>query len=381
MTTPTTVHAGRAPVGVARFDLYSQTHKALRACMSHTLGLFGRLDADDSAATKLALDELDALLDHCGMHLANEDRFVHPAIEACQAGASQRVAGDHDDHRDDIASLRVAAERMAVADAAQRGTAATALYRELAVFVADNLLHMAYEERAHNALLWAHYGDTALAELHAAIVAATAPADLPWHARWLALALCPAELRELLAGLHASMPAEVFAQVAALLQPHLPAPLWPRLAAPYGLASARSDTQLAERFIEDTFVRFDGEAAAALVTPDFVGHPWLPFGLPSGPDAVRLVASAFGMAFAEASATIVDRLVDGDRVALRYLYAGRHVGELFGLPATGRAFRFEGIAILRLSEGRVAEFWREEDMLGLQRQLGVASLIAVDAQA
>lgn len=145
---------------------------------------------------------------------------------------------------------------------------------------------------------------------------------------------------------------------------------------PQPVASPRADTSVVERFIYAAFVRFDADAAARLITADFVSHPWAGLGAPAGPAGVHAIVPFFRTAFDEVSATVLDRLVDGDRVALRYVYAGRHVGDLFGIPATGRHFRIEGIAILRLEDARVAEYWREEDMLGLQRQLGVASLLA-----
>jgi len=49
---------------------------------------------------------------------------------------------------------------------------------------------------------------------------------------------------------------------------------------------------------------------------------------------------------------------------------------LFGMAPTRRAFEIAGIAIMRIdADGRIAEFWREEDMLTLQRQLGLASML------
>lgn len=142
------------------------------------------------------------------------------------------------------------------------------------------------------------------------------------------------------------------------------------------VATSGSNTSVVERFIDAVFVRFDADAAARLITPDFVSHPWAALGAPAGPAGVHAIVPFFRTAFDEVNATVLDRMVDGDRVALRYAYAGRHMGDLFGIPATGRHFRIEGIAIFRLENGRVAEYWREEDMLGLQRQLGVASLLA-----
>lgn len=226
----------------ARFDIYGQSHKALRACMCETLTMIGRFDCDDAQSSKQALDELDALLDHCEAHLANEERFVHPLLDAIASGASRRIAGEHDEHRSAIAALRRDIEGLAQAeDTASRAAIARTIYRRLAAFVADNLLHMETEESANNAMLWAAYADAELVEVHADIVAATPPDDLPWHARWLAVGLRPCELAELFAGLRASMPAAVFADVAGLLRPHLETARWQQLAVSFGLAGALGD--------------------------------------------------------------------------------------------------------------------------------------------
>ena len=135
-----------------------------------------------------------------------------------------------------------------------------------------------------------------------------------------------------------------------------------------------TNAQLVQRFADAVFLRFDAAAAAQLVTPDFVAHPWGPLGVPPGPAGIGPVVAVFRAAFDQVRLMIDDVLADGDRVAIRYRYAGRHCGDLFGIPATGRSFEMAGILLARVSQGRVAEYWREEDMLGLQRQLGLASL-------
>lgn len=386
MTNPATASPTCASIDTpaARFDIYAQVHKGLRACMAATLVEVGRMDCGDDQAVKCVLDGLDQLLDWCAGHLHKENQFVHPAIEARDPAASLRMAGEHVHHDACIAQLRDDADRLSRAGGAARESAAARLYRRLAGFVADNLAHMDTEETVNNAILWAGYTDGELGELHAAIVAATSPSQLAVDVRWITPHLSPSEIAALMRGLQASMPPEVFAGVAGMVGPHLPPQARRRLAVELGLpALAPLDDPLAivERFIAATFVRFDAAAAAQWVTPDFVAHPWAAHGLPPGPAALEAVVPVFGNAFCDASAEVVDHMVDGDRVALRYVYAARHVGDLFGIAATGRRFRIEGICIVRLAGGRVAEYWREEDMLGLQRQLGVATLLPAQASA
>lgn len=200
--------------------------------------------------------------------------------------------------------------------------------------------------------------------------------------RWITPHLSPSELAALMRGLQSSMPPEVFVEVAGLVAPYIPPRRWHPLAVELALpAVAALDDALAvvERFIDAAFVRFDAATASRCVTDSFVGHPWAAFGLPAGPAALEAVVPLFGHAFADASVELLDPIVEGDRVALRYAYAARHVGDLFGIAATGRRFRIDGICFVRLSEGSIAEYWREEDMLGLQRQLGVPTLLPAEA--
>jgi predicted ester cyclase len=348
----------------ARFDLYGQIHKGLRAFMCATLVDLGRLDTGSDQEVKRVLDQLDELLDLCLGHIHKEDQYVHAAMQVRSPGAAQQVAGEHAEHAAAIGRLRAAAQAVACASQQAREHATSCLYSAFAVFVAENLEHMHLEERQHNAFLWAHFSDDELAEIHGAIVAATSPAHMALSARWVVPFLTPVERAALIDGLRATMPGDVFDAVFAMIQPHLPRP-------EQGLPA---NAALVRRFTEAVFLRFDADEAMDLVTADFVAHPWAALGVPAGPAGVAPVVAAFRAAFDQVRVTLDDVLADGDRVAIRYRYAGRHCGDLFGIPATGRSFEMAGILIARVAQGRVAEYWREEDMLGLQRQLGVGSL-------
>lgn len=135
------------------------------------------------------------------------------------------------------------------------------------------------------------------------------------------------------------------------------------------------------RFAEALFERFDGEAAGALVTEDFHAHPWVPFGLPDGPEGVHQFAAFLGGAFSNARRSVEDVVAAGDRVAVRYVFEADHTGPLMGIPATGRRVRLPGIFIARVRDGKIAEYWREEDMLSLMQQLGVSAPASAPAAA
>ena len=49
---------------------------------------------------------------------------------------------------------------------------------------------------------------------------------------------------------------------------------------------------------------------------------------------------------------------------------GTQRGEFFGILATGKAVTMNGVDILRIAEGKIAEHWGSNDDLSLMRQLG-----------
>lgn len=217
----------------ARHNIYGFIHKALRRFMADTLQRLGALDVADAAQSDAVLAQTRELLGFCRMHLEHENHFVHPALDACAPGSAARIAGEHLHHEEDIALLldQVDAVAAARADAAACDAAAGRLYRHMAVFVGDNLLHMDYEEREHNATLWAHYSDAQLLAIGGRIVATLTPAANAMAMRWMLPAIHHRERLQLLRGLRANAPAQVFDGVLALARERLEAPDWSRLSA------------------------------------------------------------------------------------------------------------------------------------------------------
>lgn len=196
-----------------RFDSYRGIHKALRLFMCDTLTRIGRTDPGDDAEVRDSLDQVRALMDLCELHLHDENQFVHPALERASPGSSERIGGEHDEHREEIADLRDLAGLVADTQGATRDTALHRLYHALSHFVAGNFDHMLYEETAHNAVLWAHYRDDEILEIEHAIVASIPPAAMMAALRWFIPALSAPERAGMLLGMRAGMPAPAFAAV------------------------------------------------------------------------------------------------------------------------------------------------------------------------
>ena len=229
-------HAAPAAPAAPRLDLYAPIHKALRLALGDTLTLVGRLDVLDADEMASTLGRVDDLLDLCHRHLEHENAFVHPAIEARQPEGSRRTADDHVEHLASIEALRAEVQALRAARPDARAGLALRLYRHLALFVAENLQHMHMEETLNNALLWAHYSDAELVELHERLLASIPPAEHLVVARWMIPAVSPAERAGMLMGMRAGMPPPAFLGVLEHVRPHVDARGWTKLARALGLA-------------------------------------------------------------------------------------------------------------------------------------------------
>lgn len=57
--------------------------------------------------------------------------------------------------------------------------------------------------------------------------------------------------------------------------------------------------------------------------------------------------------------TVLDQIVEGDKVVTRWSFGGVHTGTIFGIPASGREVHLSGISIDRVVKGQSIEHWSE----------------------
>ena len=72
--------------------------------------------------------------------------------------------------------------------------------------------------------------------------------------------------------------------------------------------------------------------------------------------------------------TVDDIVAEGEKVIVRWTMQGTHLGEFFGVPATGKTVKATGVDIILMRDGKMAEHWHEIDALGLLQQLDVIVL-------
>ena len=70
--------------------------------------------------------------------------------------------------------------------------------------------------------------------------------------------------------------------------------------------------------------------------------------------------------------TILNLLAEGDQVAIHWRIDGTHKGDFLGVAATGKLVTFQGIAWLRIADGKIVEDTAYWDKLSILQQLGTA---------
>jgi steroid delta-isomerase-like uncharacterized protein len=130
-----------------------------------------------------------------------------------------------------------------------------------------------------------------------------------------------------------------------------------------------ADEAVVRRFYEEMNNDRKLELAPDLFTSDHKFHdPQIPAA--DGPqgvaDTVRVYQEGVGGHW-----QIEEIFSTDDKVVVRWTGSGTHVGEINGIPGTGKKIRVDAIAIHRVAGGKIAETWEVWDTLGFLQQIGV----------
>lgn len=128
-----------------------------------------------------------------------------------------------------------------------------------------------------------------------------------------------------------------------------------------------------ERIATEMFGKGRLDLADDLVWPDYVEHGTVPPDWPTGVAGLVGYVEMLRRAFPELQAEIINAFGHGDRAFVHVAYSGKHQGEIFDIPASGRAVRWEEMHLCRMVDGRMAEHWETADLLGLMQQITPAS--------
>lgn len=225
------------PKPVATHDFYGPIHKGLRYALSSLLVRLGQADPDDVALVGDLIADIRRQCRLSIVHLENEEREVHVALEARAPGAAARLEHAHEEHRQSLAEIEALAVR--VEHAPDRAAAAAEwrrLYLCFSQFVAEDLAHMAEEELVILPVLQSLFDDAELMAIEDAIMSAMVPAALMADAGLIAPAANRRERAAILGAFRATAPAQAFEAVMELaVRPSLTAEVWRELNADLGI--------------------------------------------------------------------------------------------------------------------------------------------------
>ena len=207
---------GRTPeveFGLVAFDLYRDIHKGIRTELFAVTTEAGRLDPWDRDGRAALSCQVRSMIGLLVGHAEHEDGAIQPVLEAQLPVLAELVEKDHvwlEDRMEDLAEM---ADDTLDAPQHELRPRLHQLYLELASFTSAYLRHQDMEERVIMPSLEVAIGVPAVIGIHEAIIGSIPPQEM---ARSLALMLPAMNLddrAEMLGGMRAGAPPEVFSDV------------------------------------------------------------------------------------------------------------------------------------------------------------------------
>lgn len=123
--------------------------------------------------------------------------------------------------------------------------------------------------------------------------------------------------------------------------------------------------ELVSKFIE-LLTSYQTEKFGDVISESYIQHnPMVKQGLVGLIEATKWIKSVFP----DASTTIDDIVVEGDKVVARVTWTSTHKGDFFGIPATNKKVTWTSTEWYRIENGKLAEHWDVVDWTSLMQQL------------
>lgn len=119
---------------------------------------------------------------------------------------------------------------------------------------------------------------------------------------------------------------------------------------------------------EQVFANKDFSGLGDLMRDDYIQHNPL---VAQGRKGFKEFFEAWFKASPDFKYELKQIVSSGDRVWAYGTYSGTHKGEWLGIPASGRAYKFDAVDIFRVEDGKLAEHWDVLDVYSLFKQLEV----------
>ncbi|HVM53806.1 MAG TPA: hemerythrin domain-containing protein [Acidimicrobiales bacterium] len=208
-----TTHPSTPELRLVTHDLYRDIHKAIRAELFAVTEEAGRLDPAERDGRAALAAHVEAVVALLASHAEHEDAGIQPAIEAHLPALAEQIAGDHERLEARMVDLTELALVSVDAPTSEQRGAVHRLYVELASFSGVYLAHQDLEERLVMPALEAAIGPDAVIALHQQLVGSIPPEEMAQSLALMLPAMNRRDRADLLGGMQADAPAEVFQAV------------------------------------------------------------------------------------------------------------------------------------------------------------------------
>jgi steroid delta-isomerase-like uncharacterized protein len=132
--------------------------------------------------------------------------------------------------------------------------------------------------------------------------------------------------------------------------------------------SIEENKAIARRWNEELWSKGKVAAVDELMATNFVWRT-APPGMASGLEGFKQYVASLS-SFSEIKCVAEDMVAEGDKVAVRWTWSGKHTGEYMGMAPTGKKVTMTGISLIRIAGGKIVEEWDEQDSMAFMEQLG-----------
>ena len=192
------------------FDLYRDIHKGIRAELFALAGTAGSLDPADACGRADLAAHVAGVANVLTMHAEHEDDVIEPALREHAAFLADRISTDHVVLDATFSRISEIAQAFAAAPECAVRRLGHQLYLELTGFTSRYLAHQLIEERVVMPTLERAVGVDAVIGMHVAIVSSIPPEQMGQSLAFMLPAMNVDDRTELLGGIRAGAPAEVF---------------------------------------------------------------------------------------------------------------------------------------------------------------------------
>jgi len=192
---------------------YRDIHKGIRAELFAVTSAAGNLDPSDRADRADLARHVRSVVDLLVAHAGHEDAVIQPVLEAQLPALAAQIATDHPHIESQIVEIRDLADAAVDASDAEARDAVFRVYIELAAFTSAYLAHQDFEERDVMPALERAVGIDEVVRLHQTTVASIPPDEMMSTLPLMLAAMNIDDRADVLGGMQAGAPPEVFAGV------------------------------------------------------------------------------------------------------------------------------------------------------------------------